>query len=88
MPDLRSELMRCVGEPDTWPAIAADLRRALAAAGRPAWVVEATVANLAPVFAAVERARTSVDDATVFALLSLAADRARRHEARRAWATR
>jgi hypothetical protein len=84
MPDLRSELMRCVGEPDTWPAIAADLRRALAAAGRPAWVVEATVANLAPVFAAVERARARIDDdAVVFAALSLAADRARRHEARR-----
>jgi hypothetical protein len=72
-----------VREQLTWRSIAADLRRALAAAGRPAWSVEATVAELGPVFAAVERARGRIDDAVVFAALSLAADRARRHEARR-----
>jgi len=78
MSDLRDQLTG-----STWRTIAVDLRRALAAAGRPAWAVEATVAELAPIFTAVERARGRVDDAVVFAALAVAADRARRHEARR-----
>jgi len=71
MPDLCEQL--------TWRTIAADLRRALAAAGKPAWFIESTVADLSPIFAACERARNRVDDPVVFAALSLAADRARRH---------
>jgi hypothetical protein len=54
------------------------LRRALLASGRSPPVVDHVLADLAPVFAAVERARGCVDDELAFALLGVAADRARR----------
>jgi hypothetical protein len=65
-------------EPSAWPAVERDLRRALAASGRPPSVVDRVVADLAPVFIAVERARGRIDDELTFALLAVAADRQRR----------
>ena len=61
-----------------WAAVEADLRRALLASGRVASVVDRVLADLAPVFLAVEHARGHVDSELVFALLGVAADRARR----------
>jgi len=62
----------------TRPAVEADLRRALARAGKSDEVIAATLSELSRVFAAVERARGGVDDELVWALLAVQADRARR----------
>jgi hypothetical protein len=62
----------------SWPTVESDLRRALLAAGRPPPVVDRVLTDLQPVFTAVERARGRVEDELIFALLAVAADRARR----------
>lgn len=69
---------------DGWLTISRDLRRALVASGRPVLVVEDILADLAPVWIAVERTRITVDEELTWALLGVAADRARRraHEHR------
>jgi hypothetical protein len=61
-----------------WPAVERDVRRALAAAGHGAAAVDRVVADLAPAYRAVERAHVKVDPALVWALVAVAADRARR----------
>jgi hypothetical protein len=70
-----------------WPSVENDLRRALLASGKPCPVVDRILADLAPVFAVVERTRGAVDSELVWALVCVAADRARRraqHERSRA----
>jgi len=62
----------------SWPAVEADLRQALAARGHQASVVDRVLADLRPVYVAVERARLRVEPELVFALLGVAVDRARR----------
>ncbi len=62
-----------------WPRIEADLRRALLRAGHSAAAVNEMLAALQPAFAAIERARGKVEDELVWALVGVAADRARRH---------
>ena len=64
-----------------WGAVEVDLRRALAASGRPAAVVDQILEDLRPVFLSVERARLLVEPELVFALLDVAVDRARRRAA-------
>jgi hypothetical protein len=62
-----------------WPAVEADLRRALVRAGRPAPVVDAVLADLSHVWPAVERAQGRVEPELAWALLVVAADHARKH---------
>jgi len=64
--------------PSSWSAVADDLGRAMAARGATAGAVDRVLADLAPVYLAVERARVTVEPELVFALLAVAADRARR----------
>jgi hypothetical protein len=61
-----------------WPCIERDIARAMLARGVAAGAVDRVLADLAPVYRAVERARITVEPELVFALLSVAADRARR----------
>jgi hypothetical protein len=67
-----------------WPHVETDLRRALLASGRSASVVDRTLAAIAPIFAALERARGKVEDELAWALVAMEADRTRRraHHAR------
>jgi len=64
--------------PSAWPAVEADLRHALAVRGHRPLAIDRVLADLRPVYVAVERARVSVEPELVLALLSVAADRARR----------
>ena len=68
----------CVGRALAWPTVAADLRRALLRAGRPAALVDQVLADLAPVWSSVERAQGRVEDELTWALLVVAADHPRR----------
>lgn len=61
-----------------WPAVAADLRRAMLQAGRSESQIAAFLEALRPVVVAVERAGTKVDNEIVWALLAVEADRQRR----------
>jgi hypothetical protein len=61
-----------------WPVIERDIRAALARAGHPPHAIDRMLSELAPVALAVERARMRIDAETVWALLGVCADRARR----------
>ncbi|MGH6974601.1 MAG: hypothetical protein ACRED6_08240 [Stellaceae bacterium] len=65
--------------PSAWPAVAADLLRALHNAGRPECLIDAVLEAMHPVVAAVERAGTRIDAEIAWALLAVEADRRRRH---------
>jgi hypothetical protein len=62
----------------SWSQIEPDLRRSLAAAGKGATQIHATLAALEPVVRAVEAAGTQVDQELCWALLGVEADRQRR----------
>ena len=62
----------------SWPRVEADLRRTLVAAGQTPAASDRVLSDLAPVYLAVERARVSVELELVWALVGVAADRARR----------
>jgi len=64
--------------PSAWPAVAADLRRALVQAGRSESQIGAMLEALRPVVAAVERAGTRIDLEIAWALVGVIADRQRR----------
>jgi hypothetical protein len=64
--------------PSSWVFVASDIRKALARRGHPDHHIEELLVNLRPIFEAVERARTHVEDEVVWALVAVAADRARR----------
>ena len=69
---------------NTWPMIEADLRRAMLARAIGEAAIARVLADLAPVYRAVERAHLSVEPELVYSLLAVAADRARRRvQARR-----
>lgn len=61
-----------------WAVIESDLRRAMLARGVVASAVDRVLADLAPVYRAVERGRVTVEPELVYSLLSVAADRQRR----------
>jgi hypothetical protein len=61
-----------------WPAVAADLRSALARNGRPAADIDDTLAALSPVALAVERRGVRLDADLGWALLAVEVDRRRR----------
>jgi hypothetical protein len=65
-------------EVDAWNRIEADLRRAMARAGKFEHEIVAMLDALRPVVAAVERAGTRVDCDVARAMLAVAADRQRR----------
>jgi hypothetical protein len=77
----------CVGKALAWPAVAADLHRALIHAGRQAALVNRVLDDLRPLWESVERARDRIDDDLTWALVGMVADRARRralHDRQRA----
>jgi hypothetical protein len=62
----------------TWPVVAEDLRKALRRSGRSEATVDAMLSELERVHRAMERARGSVDDALLWALVAVQADHYRR----------
>lgn len=70
-----------------WPEVAVDPRRAIIRAGRSAAFSNRVLRDLEPVWTAVEKSRGKVEDDLCWALLCVAAERARRralHERGRA----
>ncbi|MGH7012557.1 MAG: hypothetical protein ACREEL_00105 [Stellaceae bacterium] len=64
--------------PSAWPAVVADLSRALSQSGRRENEIAAFIDALRPVVTAVERAGTRIDAEIAWALLAVEADRQRR----------